>query len=685
MKKAKSMFSRAVTAGMAAAVTFACCPAQASADDFFDKDITPVEITAETFPDPVFRRLISGPDYDKNGDGILSAEEIGYTRNIHCDGMDIESLKGIEYFTELRGLYCTDNDLAELDVTGLKELQGLWCSGNKRLTELDITQNSELLWVYCHDCDISELDVSQNKKMAFIECNTNPISELDLSNNPELEHLMCGTCKLTELDLSANSKLAHLDAFQNDLSELDLSHNLKMKRLDIWNNPKLHDVDVSMLEGLQYYNCAYNGVTEVDVTHNPELNKLSVAYNSGLTKLDLSNNPKLVYLDCAICGLEELDLSHNPNIRFLQAFTNPFTTLDIGWNPFLIQTYEEGEKKAEYKVCDGHSWTIFYGGEDSTQGDNKFFLCFDDAVTLKTEPHGDANKNDEPYKYPPLDEGVTEADLITREQAVQTLYEMAGKPEPTLTKSRFKDVKADAWYADALLWGEENAICVGFPTMSADKFGIGESVTRQDLVLMLMRYTEYAGYQRSIDFGRSDDYMDYYDVDYDHWEAICWSATWHIMEGKGEEGASKDEQRIDPLGRATHAEFEEMLKNLFYANNVNEQVKIAEVPDNGGGNSSDNSGNGTDNGGNGTDNGGNGTDNGGNNSSDKTDGLLGDVNNDTKINSADIAKTAAHIKGIKILTDAEKKRADVNTDTKVNAVDITKIAAHIKGIKTIGK
>ena len=46
------------------------------------EEIVPVKITASTFPDPVFRKLISGRDYDKNGDGTLDKDEIIYIRNI---------------------------------------------------------------------------------------------------------------------------------------------------------------------------------------------------------------------------------------------------------------------------------------------------------------------------------------------------------------------------------------------------------------------------------------------------------------------------------------------------------------------------------------------------------------------------------------------------------------------------
>ena len=59
----------------------------------------------------------------------------------------------------------------------------------------------------------------------------------------------------------------------------------------------------------------------------------------------------------------------------------------------------------------------------------------------------------------------------------------------------------------------------------------------------------------------------------------------------------------------------------------------------------------------------------------------GDVDGNGKVNSADIVKVAAHIKGIKALDEKGKKAADVDANKKINSADIVKIAAHIKGIK----
>ena len=699
-----------VTALMTSAAAVPCGAFSAAAEE--NSGIAPVEINEENFPDDNFRAVISGSDYDRDGNGILDAEEIGLTINIHCENCGIKSLKGVEFFKDLQGLWCMENEIESVDLSENKDLRGLWCSDNK-FTSLDMTPNPELTWVYCYDCEITELNVANNPKLLYIECNTNPITELDVSNNHELVQLTCGNCELTELDVTHNPELAHLDAFGNHLTELDVTQNPKMKRLDIWDNEGLGSIDISKNTGLQYYNCANNDAKSVDVSHNPQLNKLICSYNE-LTELDVSNCPKLVYLDCAVNDIPKLDLTNNTRLHFLQAFTNSFTELDIGSAPFLIKTYNEGEKKDESAVCVGHSWTIDYHLDDSTSGDSLYFLCFDDAVTLKTEPHAAVPA------VPDDDDDIADTEnLITREQAAQTLYEMAGSPDVSGQSSRFTDTQSGEWYENAVTWGEQNNICVGYPEISSDSFGVGRYITRQDLVMMLMRYSEVMGYKRAIDFGRSDDYLDYYDIDYDHWEAICWSATWNIMEGKGEEGAPRSEQMIDPLGKATRDDFISMLTRLMEENGVDAQISIAEIPekpaeqpaqddvsddaqptdeeqessvpaeDTADEVPTDTEETVTDK-----------PDDGGEESSssadeessdevtkpenDSDDGFLrGDVNFDGQITVTDISMAAAHIKGIKLLSDKGRQAAEVSGDGMLNVTDLSLIAGHIKGIRQL--
>ena len=521
------------------------------------EEIVPVKITATTFPDDKFRALISGRDYDKNGDGTLDVEEITYIRNIYCQNMGIKSLKGIEYLKELRGIYCMDNEISDWDLSHNKLLTGIWCSGNQ-FTSLDFTGLDDLVWVYCHDNKLTSLNVRNNPKMAYIECNTNPLKELDVTQNPELEHLMCGTCQLTKLDLTHNPKLQHLDCFANEFTSLDLSQNSMMKRLNIWNNEHLGNVNINNMKGLQTYNCAKTGIKKLDVSHHPELYKLTCGYNE-ITSLDLSKNPKLIILECQDNSLNKLDLSKNPQLRFLWAAHNNFKSLDLSSNPYLIKVYHEGT----YEKSDvDEEWYKDLGGEVSTGEDNKLYLWVNIGVTINDVSNGTQAAQE---KYSELDPGVKESDCLTRGYVMNYLYEMAGSPNVSKYKTSFKDV-AGTKYEKAIIWGELRAMTMGFPEFLGDYFAPNKWITRQDLTFMLMRYSEAFNLKRDIDFGRSDEYIDYYDIDPDHWEAICWCATWHIIEGKG--GSSKSQQRFDPYGRITQTDLKQAIANLKEVNGL---------------------------------------------------------------------------------------------------------------------
>ena len=61
----------------------------------------------------------------------------------------------------------------------------------------------------------------------------------------------------------------------------------------------------------------------------------------------------------------------------------------------------------------------------------------------------------------------------------------------------------------------------------------------------------------------------------------------------------------------------------------------------------------------------------------------GDLNGDKVINVTDISMLAAHVKGIKPLTDEQKVLADLNGDGRIDVTDVSKLAGHVKGIKPL--
>ena len=513
-----------------------------------------VAINETNFPDPIFRSVIASPDYDKDQDGYLSEYEIDMTYNLHCENLGIHSVKGIEYFESLVGIWCLNNHISEWDLSGNPHVKGIWCSFND-FKSLDFSDCPELEWVYCYNCDLRSLNVSNNPELAYMECNANPnLTKLDISKNPKLENLFCSDCGLTSLDVSNNPLLCELDAFNNDLRTLDFSNNKNLKRLDIWNNPKLGNVDVSNLKGLQFYNCAKNNVTSLDMSGNKELVMLVCSYNENLTYLNVTKNPRLAYLNLE-CDyrLTSLDISKNLKLYHLYAFgLLALPAINISYNSRLVKAYKEGEYKEEPHLGSVHSYTLDYGGSGDYFDDLKHELVVDDGKMIIVNPVPSDNT---PDSYVNKKDGHSVFDkFVTREEAVQLLYEMAGSPEVSGT-SRFKDVAPDAPYAKAIKWAEDNKICFGFPIICSDSFGVGRPLTREDFGLMAHRYAEYLGFGTAFDYGRTDWFDDFYDIEFYAWGPFTWSIQWGVVEPVG--------NKCYPHGRVTREELEKGAAQIF--------------------------------------------------------------------------------------------------------------------------
>ena len=107
---------------------------------------TGIEINSTNFPDKNFRNYLLSMEYGK--DGILTATEISKITNISIYNNsgsqgNIKSLKGIEYFTSLKTLWCWNNQLTALDVSKNTALTSLDCTNNQ-LTALDVSKNTAI-------------------------------------------------------------------------------------------------------------------------------------------------------------------------------------------------------------------------------------------------------------------------------------------------------------------------------------------------------------------------------------------------------------------------------------------------------------------------------------------------------------------------------------------------------------
>lgn len=259
MKQRFTKRTRLVSALLTLAMVFTFLPFSA----FAAEDPKGIRIDGDHFPNYEFRQYLKA-NIDKDGDGHLNDTELNIW-DLDVTSQRIANLKGIEYFTNLRRLYCNDNKLKTLDLSGNAELQQVYCSSNK-LEQLNLSGNSQMRIVECNDNEnLTTLDVSSNQYLKILRCRNNNLSKLDLSNNPDLEILNCNDNKLPELDLSNNKKLEELSCANNLLKKLDVSNRSSLKKV-ICNDNQLVRLDINNNGSMTTLYASNNQLTSLNLT-----------------------------------------------------------------------------------------------------------------------------------------------------------------------------------------------------------------------------------------------------------------------------------------------------------------------------------------------------------------------------------------------------------------------------------
>ena len=292
-----------------------------------------VAIDETNFPDLVFLNEVRDA-FDKNKDGILSQAERESVDEIDVHGPDkgIKSLKGLEFFPNLKKLNCSYNFISNLDVSKNPNLEELVCYNNSFNT-LDLSKNLNLKYIHIYSTRMTTLDVSKNQKLEKLYCGHGDLKSIILSEKPNLKELSCDDNKLTTLDVSKAPNLEIIECYKNQLTTLDISKNPKLTKLDCSYN-LFNTLDVSKNSKLARLFCGNNKLKTLNVQNNLELESLYCDENE-LTELDINNNLKLRSFDCRSNKLTAIDVSKNLELRTLDVSSNDLTVLDTSKNQHI--------------------------------------------------------------------------------------------------------------------------------------------------------------------------------------------------------------------------------------------------------------------------------------------------------------------------------------------------------------
>ncbi|MBP5655866.1 MAG: S-layer homology domain-containing protein [Clostridiales bacterium] len=264
-----------------------------------------VEINSTNFPDPNFMSYVKSLG---NGDDVLTKEEIAAVENIYVYADGISDLTGIKFFTSLKYLNCSYNNLKSLDLSGLDSLEYLECDYN----------------------DLTSLDLSGLDSLEYLECDSNELTSLDLSGLGSLEEVDCSECELTKINLSGCTALKNLDCSENYLEKMDLSSCSSLECLDCYEN-NLTTVDANCCPALKELWAYENPLTSIYFDKCDQLEKLDCS-DSNITSLYVDNpNLKTLYCgayDDASSDLQFLDCSRCTNLTdFVCRYTSKLTKM----------------------------------------------------------------------------------------------------------------------------------------------------------------------------------------------------------------------------------------------------------------------------------------------------------------------------------------------------------------------
>jgi len=155
--------------------------------------------------------------------------------------------------------------------------------------------------------------------------------------------------------------------------------------------------------------------------------------------------------------------------------------------------------------------------------------------------------------------GVSETEfapdaLVTRAMFVTILYRNEGEPA-TNRSIPFADIDMAAYYANAVVWAQQNEIVKG---VSETEFAPDANITREQMAAIMFRYAQYKGMEaltleENLHFADANEISEY------AVSAMNWAVGCGLMNGKSE-------STIAPQDNATRAECAAILHRFFENN-----------------------------------------------------------------------------------------------------------------------
>lgn len=294
-------------------------------------------------PDTKFEEKLIALGIDTDGkNGVVLNSSIAIITSLNVSNSAITDLEGLEGFTALKTLNCSNNLLPRIDISKNTALTSLDCSGNTVLTcvqvadinaaKTNITTTQDIKDKFNLDCRPYTLIPDSRFENALISLGYDTLADgkVETKKINRIKSLYIPSAAITDLTgIQDFIALTYLDLRYNQVTSLDVSKNTALTSLVCFSN-KLTSIDISKNIALTSLSITNNLVTSLNTDSNIALSSLSCTSNK-ISSLDLSKNKALTSISCDSNQLTSLNIKNGANkqIGTLNFNNNPMLTCTI--------------------------------------------------------------------------------------------------------------------------------------------------------------------------------------------------------------------------------------------------------------------------------------------------------------------------------------------------------------------
>ena len=299
----------------------------------------------------------------------------------------------------------------------------------------------------------------------------------------------------------------------------------------------LHAFNQKISEGFQTFRTNWNAICKCIYTLNPDVTLVAVGFFNPVKSLRLSaNQPQIGQMMDPIARMMNSFVRYQADYARQYLYADVYNTECYELVPVDDPTFASTLVPAVHPTHDGHK----YMAEQIVKvlPEKEEPKPCDGGENCPSKAFTDVDRSADSWMHEPIDWAVTNEitngtsattfspdAACTRAQAVTFLYRLAGEPEVTETKNPFRDVKADDYCYEAVLWAVENGVTKG---TGSDTFSPNKTCTRAEIATFLFRYAGAEAPESAEN--------PFTDVPADAWytDAVLWAADQGITNGVSE-------------------------------------------------------------------------------------------------------------------------------------------------------